>query len=385
MNVGENVKHHQYKPEFRFIKEPVSFNKYTERNLLQYCLGATLYMPGKKDIVNTIIHRKLPGLTSMVMCFEDAISKEDLPAAEHNVLHFLDSISNAIKSGKITEQDTPLFFIRVRNPEQFKSFTEKLTKQQTQVITGFVFPKFTSSNGYLYLDHLKNLNEQWNDIFYGMPILESREIAYKETRETELNGLKNLLKPYRELILNIRVGATDISSVFGVRRGIDYSIYDILPVRDCLSDILNFLNREEDDYVISAPVWEYFLADKHMKFTDTLESSFHSSLLKRSVIVNEAIDGLLREVILDKANGFVGKTIIHPTHIKYVNAMHAVTKEEYEDAQQILQTSGGVIKSGNGNKMNEVNPHRHWANKIYLKGLAFGVIENEKSYIKLFS
>ncbi|WP_367362483.1 HpcH/HpaI aldolase/citrate lyase family protein [Mesotoga sp.] len=45
------------------------------------------------------------------------------------------------------------------------------------------------------------------------------------------------------------------------------------------------------------------------------------ALLKRNLIVNAAIDGLLREVILDKANGFVGKTIIHPSHLKYVNAM----------------------------------------------------------------
>ena len=47
----------------------------------------------------------------------------------------------------------------------------------------------------------------------------------------------------------------------------------------------------------------------------------------RTPIINEAIDGLLREVILDKANGFVGKTIIHPSHARYANAMQAVTKK----------------------------------------------------------
>jgi hypothetical protein len=217
-----------------------------------------------------------------------------------------------------------------------------------------------------------------------MPILESAEIAFKETRSYELTGIKNLLMPYKDLILNIRVGATDFSSKFGVRRGIDYSVYDILTIRDCLADILNFLNREGEDYVISAPVWEYFLANKNMKFESLPEGDIHNSLLKRNLIVDEAIDGLLREVILDKANGFVGKTIIHPSHLKYVNAMQAVTREEYEDAKQILDTQGGVIKSKNSNKMNEINPHRNWAKKIFAKSQAYGVIENEKTYLKLF-
>ena len=42
-------------------------------------------------------------------------------------------------------------------------------------------------------------------------------------------------------------------------------------------------------------------------------------LSRHESIVNPEIDGLLREVILDKANGFVGRTVIHPTHVKFVN------------------------------------------------------------------
>ena len=29
------MKHHQYNPNYQFIKEPVDFNKYTDRELLQ--------------------------------------------------------------------------------------------------------------------------------------------------------------------------------------------------------------------------------------------------------------------------------------------------------------------------------------------------------------
>ncbi|HPJ82005.1 MAG TPA: HpcH/HpaI aldolase/citrate lyase family protein, partial [Saccharofermentans sp.] len=323
------MRHHQYNPTFEFIKEPVEFDKNTEREFLQYCLGATLYMPGTKDIASSILNKRLLGLTSMVMCFEDSIREDQLSLAEDNVINVLNTLSEALSSDGIDRIDIPLIFLRVRNNEQFIRFTGRLTEKHTQILTGFVFPKFTSVNGYPYLNHLRSLNETSPSVLYGMPILESSEIAFEESRQYELSGIKSLLKPYRELVLNIRVGATDFSSIFGVRRGINYSIYDILTVRDILSDILNYLGRSDDDYVISAPVWEYFLADKDMKFKETLNGSIHSSLLKRNLIVNAAIDGLLREVILDKANGFVGKTIIHPSHLKYVNAMQAVTREEY--------------------------------------------------------
>jgi len=137
--------------------------------------------------------------------------------------------------------------------------------------------------------------------------------------------------------------------------------------------------------LVSAPVWEYFLAYKKDDLNVLIHEDIHKSILNRAPILNDAIDGLLREVILDKANGFVGKTIIHPSHARFVNAMQAVTKEEYDDASQILNTKGGVIKSANTNKMNEINPHKSWANKIVNCATAFGVVEDEASYLKLIA
>jgi hypothetical protein len=217
-----------------------------------------------------------------------------------------------------------------------------------------------------------------------MPILESPHIAYKEGRTVELAGIRQILERYKDLVLNVRVGATDFSSCFGVRRGIDYTIYDILTVRDCLLDILNTFSRN-NDYVVSGPVWEYFLVNDSMKFSDIPTDKIHRSLITRDPVINDAVDGLLREVILDKANGFIGKTIIHPTHLKYVNAMQCVTAEEYHDALQILDTSGGVVKSERANKMNEIKPHTSWAKKVLARAKCYGVIEDETSYIKLFS
>ena len=63
---------------------------------------------------------------------------------------------------------------------------------------------------------------------------------------------------------------------------------------------------------------------------------------------NDHEEGLIQEVSLDHANGLIGKTVIHPSHIKVVQAMHIVTMEDYLDARSILQnadTYNGVLKS----------------------------------------
>lgn len=379
------MRHHLYNQEFHFVKEPEEFNKYTDLTLLKYCLGATMYMPGTKDFADKIINNEMPGLTTMVMCFEDACREEDVPAAEENVHNLLEKLYLAVDEGKVQREKLPLIFCRVRNLKQFIHFSEGLTEKQVKMLTGFNFPKFNSKNGVKYLEHLKIINEQYGEIIYGMPIIEDPEVAFKESRMAELLRIKELLDSFKDLILQVRVGATDFSSCFGVRRGVDYSIYDILTVRECLSDILNVFSRN-NEYVISGPVWEYFRASKQMMFIPLPEHNLEDCLMKRLPIVNNEIDGLLREVILDKANGFIGRTVIHPTHIKYVNALQAVTREEYEDACAILEhDSDGVFKGIGNNKMNEVKPHMNWAKKVYMRARAFGVIENEHSFIELFA
>ena len=377
------MRHHQYNKSFKFVHRPVEFDKNTEKSLLQYCLGATLYMPGTKFIADKITNKQLEDITSIVMCFEDAIQETDLDDAEKNVLNTLNIIADAIEKNRISISEVPLIFIRVRNLTQFQSFTEEISTEQISILSGFVFPKFYCQNAIEYLKEVEYLSKKHDVKLYSMPLLEGKTIAYKETREEELATLRNILQPFKNQILNIRVGGTDLSSFFGVRRGINYTIYDILPVNECLADILNFFTRSEDDYQVSGPVWEYFLASKKDNINHLIHENIHASLVNRVPILDEAIDGLLREVIIDKANGFVGKTIIHPSHAKFVNAMQAVTKEQYEDAMQIINTQGGVIKSSTSNKMNEINPHKNWAHKTNLRAKAFGVIDSDMSYLKL--
>jgi citrate lyase beta subunit len=99
-------------------------------------------------------------------------------------------------------------------------------------------------------------------------------------------------------------------------------------------------------------------------------------MLRRSR--GRGLEGLMREVRLDLANGLTGKTVIHPAHVAAVHALSVVTHEEYCDATDILaagtgEISGGVLTSRYANKMNEARPHRAWAERLLLRAQVFGV------------
>lgn len=369
-----------------FDIEPSSFNKHTERETLGYALGATLYMPAYQNIAPKILNKELPELTSFVMDFEDAVREEDLDMAQAKAKETLRTLYHEIEMGNLDADDLPLLFLRVRNKEQFERFAETLTKEEATILTGFNFPKFHSGSGGKYLQITKDLGNLHKTPLYGMPILETPKIIHQETRLEELLTLKGILFANRENVLNIRVGGTDFSSLFALRRGIDHTIYDVMVVADVLRDIQNLLMRAEDGFVISAPVWEYFANNRMLKPRIRMTPFMEKKMLsKRTNMIDKAIDGLIQELIKDKANGFVGKTIIHPSHISYVNAFQAITSEEYEDAMMILNGgNGGVLKSANGNKMNEINPHMAWAKKILKKAHVYGVIKESDDLVNLF-
>ena len=117
------------------------------------------------------------------------------------------------------------------------------------------------------------------------------------------------------------------------------------------------------------------------------ESPFirHDERTLRAELLAADRDKLIREVILDRANGLTGKSVIHPSHVAAVNALSVVSHEEYLDAVDILGTSagGGVASSAYRNKMNESKPHAAWARRTMLRARAFGVAQEDVSFVDL--
>jgi citrate lyase beta subunit len=188
----------------------------------------------------------------------------------------------------------------------------------------------------------------------------------------------------RDDVLAVRIGTTDLSSVFGLRRGRDLTIYDVQVVAAVIGDIVNVLGRGSDGFVITGPVWEHYadterLLRPQLRLTPFTEAN--EEALRRELLVKN-FDGLLREITLDHANGLLGKTVIHPSHVALVHALSVISHEEFLDAMAITEPgAAGVAASPSRNKMNEMKPHQMWAEKTLQRADAFGVAAADATFV----
>lgn len=316
---------------------------------LAYEIGALMYSPAINDKIVTMIEKEKYKIKySLALCLEDSINDNIVELAQKKVIKTLKEISD-LKNSK--EIKIPKIFIRVRKAKQILEIFNEL-EEEKEILTGFIAPKYSLENCDEYNKSIISINKNNNKNIYLMPILESANIINLETRISYLTQLKREIDKIKELILNIRVGGNDFCKEFRVRRNYTQSIYDITPVRNILSDILTVFSRE---YVVSGPVWEYFASAN-----------------------DEWKQGLKKEIELDKINGFIGKTIIHPNQIEIVNESLKVLKDDYEDAQKIVEWTDNFLavgKSNTGYRMNEVKVHLNWAEKIMKLAEIYGVKE----------
>ena len=381
------MQHFATEAEMIFYKKPQPFTKWETADILSYALGATLYMPASMPtIVSLIRSQKYKELTSLVIDLEDAVGDAELVDCEAKLIEDISELYALYQQKQLLLQELPLLFVRVRHVEQFQRLTTVLGKKQ-EILTGYVFPKFTAEQGARYFELLEQTILENDLILYGMPILENREVLYKETRMEALLDIKAVLHQYKARVLNVRIGATDFCGIYGIRRRMDSTIYDISVIRDCIADIVNILGREEDDFIISGPVWEYFNNQRVLKpALRVTPFSEKGALETRKALLDDCLDGLMKEVLMDKQNGIVGKTIIHPSHIRVVHALYAISYEEYLDALSIIENNDGqkgVMKSHYANKMNEIKPHMRWAQRILKQAHVYGVYHESVDFASL--
>lgn len=344
-----------------FKYHPAEFNRDTDREMLGLALGAALYTPGSRpDFAAKIIagnyrRNTFSGLATLMICLEDAVADTELESAEANVVSQLKLLE---QSAEATEKKGPLLFLRIRNPLQLDKLTQ-LAGSSLGVLTGIVLPKVQAGDLDAFFSALDRASKKAGRMLYALPLLETEEVLFAETREQALLDIYNKLRQEKDRILTIRVGATDFSSLYGLRRPVERTIYDVHLIRDCLISVLNKFTKAEDSFIVSGPVYEYFSME-----TDKWLSSKPEKVL-------------WEEVQLDVLNGFKGKTCIHPSQISIVNAGHIISHETYEDAMLILSKSGtfnGILQSPQRNKMNEVKPHLSWAKKIAAQAEIYGVL-----------
>lgn len=318
--------------------------------IIYYSVGPLLYCPANKStIARSIIQEKFGSHYSLALCLEDTINDHFVAEAEQALLQSLRDIYEARQDKDFF---LPKIFIRVRNPEQITMLISSL-KECADVITGFIIPKFSHGNAGEYIHKLIEINESSNKKFYVMPIYESSDMIDLRTRYDVLYSLKDSLRQIEELVLNIRVGGNDLCNIFGFRRHPDESIHNIKPVSSLFTDIVTVYGT---DYVISAPVWEYYGGENWET-------------------------GLITEIQGDKLCGFTGKTVIHPKQIEVVNTCYRVSTSDYNDAKSILnwdQASGSFVSGNQGGvRMNEYKTHLNWARRILYLAEVYGVGDAE--------
>jgi citrate lyase beta subunit len=375
-------------PEVRerlFHRQPGEFTADSPARLLAAALGATLYSPATRPRLADDIHRQAAsGVVSMVLCLEDSIDDADVPAGEENLVRHLSALA------ELSAADLPLLFVRVRAPEQIPDLVRRLGPA-VRLLSGFVLPKFTEERGMPFLEALSDAETATGRRLFAMPVLESPELLYRESRVQTLEGIFRTVDKYRDRVLALRLGVTDFCSSYGLRRGPDMTAYDVQIVASVIADVVNMLGRADGTgFTVTGPVWEYFRVQERMFKPQLRQSPFLEVQAAdlRARLIEHAMDGLLREISLDQANGLLGKTCIHPSHVLPVHALSVVSHEEYSDAQDILRPErggGGVLRSSYTNKMNEVKPHRAWAERTLLRAEAFGVAHEDIGFVELLA
>ncbi|MGP4110518.1 HpcH/HpaI aldolase/citrate lyase family protein [Streptomyces sp. 4N509B] len=389
------MRHYGHLPATRrralFHREPAAFDLSSPVSTLGTALGATLYAPATRpELVADIRKLVARGVVSMVLCLEDAISDAEVPGAEENLLRQLRALHEEHATGTGPPLGPPLLFIRVREAAQITTLTERLGPA-IALLAGYVLPKFTPSTGPAFLEALTAAEVVCGRRLLAMPVLESPELLHLESRTEALTATARLLDKHRDRVPAIRLGVTDFCSAYGLRRSPEMTAYDVQLVASVIADVVNVFGRaDRTGYTIAGPVWEYFPTPERM-FKPQLRSSPFSGRgaeALRNRLIQHDMDGLLQEIELDRANGLLGKTCIHPSHVAPVHALSVVSHEEYSDAADILSTGpggGGVLRSAYTNKMNEVKPHRAWAERTMLRAEVFGVAREGVDFVDLLT
>ncbi|WP_327702640.1 HpcH/HpaI aldolase/citrate lyase family protein [Streptomyces decoyicus] len=369
-----------------FHQEPVEFTADSPARTLAVALGATLYSPATRPrLAADVLKQAGLGVKSMVLCLEDSISDGDVEAGEENLVRQLGLLDEAATAGS----DLPLLFIRVRTPGQIPDLVRRMGAAVHR-LSGFVLPKFTEERGVPFLEALTTAESDCARRLYAMPVLESPQLLYLESRAETLRGIARTVDKYRDRVLALRLGVTDFCSAYGLRRAPDMTAYDVQIVASVISDVVNVLGRADGTgFTVTGPVWEYFRLQERMFKPQLRRSPFLGRAEElRTALIEHDMDGLLREIELDRANGLQGKTCIHPSHVAPVHALSVVSHEEFSDAVDILRPErgdGGVLRSAYTNKMNEVKPHRAWAERTLLRAEAFGVAREGIGFVELLT
>ncbi len=264
-----------------FHRAPEPFDADADPGLLGVALGATLYSPATRPrLADDIERRAARGVTSMVLCLEDSIADADVGDAECNVAR---SVTRAtLRAGWTVRCCSSGSAHRSRS----RCIVDGLG-DAAHVLTGFVLPKFAEDIGVVLpgRDRGRECAHRPHVARHAGDRVAARR-STRETRAETLVAVRRLLDKHREHVLAVRIGATDMSAAYGLRRSRDHTVYDVGLVRDVISDVVNVFGRADGGFIVTGPVWEYFSGSERMFKPLLRETPFHQVTTSASCAPN---------------------------------------------------------------------------------------------------
>lgn len=291
-----------------------------------YALGATLYMPATRaDLFDVVINNKIPGLRSLVICLEDAVSDIDVEHAVKNLAQLLEQID--AQGGR--NNRNPLLFVRPRNAVM----ADKLNAlEMIKHVDGFVAPK-------LNLDSLRHWQKAVSrPSLLLMPTLETRDV-FDPIAMVDLRDALN--ETIKHKVLALRIGGNDLMGCLGLRRSAAHTLYQT-PMGYVIPMLAGIMGSA--GYALTAPVFER---------------------LDNSALLQD-------ELAMDLLQGLVGKTAIHPTQIHIIHEAFRVSIDDLNSARLII-ASGAQAVFKHGGAMCEPATHLQWAHSIVERAQWHGV------------
>lgn len=281
--------------------------------------GACLYVPAVHPGLGPVLRgESVPGLRQVVVCLEDAVGAEDVPAA----LRRLKEVARC--------PGGPRVFVR---PRDAAMLVELLAWRESAGWDGFVLPKITVANAAGWLGPLAATG------FAAMPILETAEVFDPYALRDLCCALEE--PAWRARVEAVRIGGTDLFSVLGARRPAARTVYDSILGPTVRAVAAMLMSRGTH---VTAPVCERIAPTRAMR----------------------------EEVAMDVEAGFVGKTAIHPRQVAVIDAAFRVGADELAEAERILASEAAVFQSRGA--MCERAPHARWAQRVVARATAFGVV-----------
>ncbi len=222
-------------------------------------------------------------------------------------------------------------FIR---PKNTKVLEELLHVRDIEKVDGFILPKFTCTTMHEYLKILKPYS------FYIMPSIEGKELFNPDGMRT----IKNTLDTVKNSVLLIRFGAEDMLRQLGLKRLAKRALYDMVAPSLSMANLLHIFKTS--GYEISGSVYPFY----------------------------QDHEGFMAEVRRDLEEGFISKTVIHPSQIDGFERAYHVSKDDLALAKKILTSQQESI-FGEGGVMGEVPTQSPWAEKILLRARYYGTTD----------